>query len=128
MIITSGKEYPDTAGFPASLESLTIANTELTQFDKIALKLTSLTALDLNSNGLQDIPTEISHLKNLKKLRVTDNSIQVVKSSLIESLPTSLGLLDLTKNQIESIPQGSMSSEQKSIDISQLNKLIEQIN
>ena len=105
MVITSRKEYPVTAGFPSSLESLTIVNAKLIQFDKRMFKLRSLTALDLCNNCLKDIPPEISHLKNLKELSVAANSIQVVKSSLIESLPTSLRLLDLTKNQIEVIPQ-----------------------
>ena len=50
------------------------------------------------------MPTEISHLKNLKELSVAANKIKVVKPSLIESLPMSLRLLDFTKNQIEFIP------------------------
>ena len=104
MVITSRKEYPLTTGFPSSLETLTVVNVNLKQIDKRILKLRSLTALDLCNNCLEDMPTEISHLKNLKELSVAANKIKVVKPSLIESLPVSLRLLDFTKNQIEFIP------------------------
>ena len=104
MVITSRKEYPLTAGFPSSLETLTIVNANLKQIDKRILKLRYLTALDLCNNCLEDMPTEISQLKQLKELSVAANKIKVVKPSLIESLPVSLRLLDFTKNQIEFVP------------------------
>ena len=104
MVITSRKEYPLTAGFPSSLETLTIVNVNLKQIDKRILKLRSLTALDLCNNCLEDMPTEISQLKHLKELSVAANKIKVVKPSLIENLPVSLRLLDFTKNQIEFVP------------------------
>ena len=104
MVITSRKEYPLTAGFPSSLETLTVVNVNLKQIDKRILKLRHLTALDLCNNCLVDIPAEMSQLKNLNTLSVAANKLKVVKPSLIESLPVSLRVLDFTKNEIEFIP------------------------
>ena len=90
MVITSRKEYPLTAGFPSSLETLTVVNVNLKQIDKRILKLRHLTALDLCNNCLVDIPAEMSQLKNLNTLSVAANKMKIVKPSLIESLPVSL--------------------------------------
>eukprot|EP00794_Sanderia_malayensis_P008753 gene8753-9688_t len=59
---------------------------------------TSLQSLDLSNNGIADLPSEISFLKNLTTLILSGNKIQVLPGEI--KFLSKLRKLDLSRNQL----------------------------
>ncbi|XP_045177512.1 leucine-rich repeat protein 1-like isoform X2 [Mercenaria mercenaria] len=106
LVITTKRDYPLTKNFPMSLESLQVSECRMKRIDSRIFNLRNLTRLDLSNNSIEIIPDEISKLQNLSELKLAHNNITIFSPSvcLKESLQKSLNLLDLSNNKIQKLP------------------------
>jgi|UniRef100_A0A6T2E1Q0 protein-tyrosine phosphatase len=81
----------------------TFSSIELGHVDDRILRMDWLTELKLHDNGLEELPNNISLLRNLECLSVTSNQLSTLPAS-IGSL-TSLTKVDLNHNRIVDLPE-----------------------
>ncbi|XP_008211029.1 E3 ubiquitin-protein ligase LRSAM1 isoform X1 [Nasonia vitripennis] len=78
-----------------------------------ALKnLSLITVLDLHSNELNTLPSDIVHLISLKELYLQENSIQKLPNEIVHL--KSLSILDASKNKLKCLPEAM--EELKNLD------------
>lgn len=106
MVILSRKDYPLTKNFPMSLESLQVSECRMKRIDSRIVGLRNLTRLDLSNNSIELIPDDLSKLQLLSELRIAHNNLTVLSPSLCmkPSLQKLLSLLDLSYNKIQRLP------------------------
>ena len=81
------EQLPPEIGQLKSLQDLVLTGNPLRSFPMQILPLTNLESLDLSSNKLlKTIPTEITQLKNLRTLKLTDTAIPVSDQARIRNL------------------------------------------
>jgi len=81
------EELPREIGLLKNLQDLVLTGNQLRSFPMQILPLTNLESLDLSSNKLlKTIPPEISQLKNLRTLKLTDTAIPVSDQARIRNL------------------------------------------
>ena len=90
-----------------SLTYLNISNNHLEEFPSQIFKLTNLKTLCLHNNNIKEIPDRIAELKSLEHFVVSKNLITNLPQSIVD-LP--LKTLDVQYNSLESLPPRLNSS------------------
>ncbi|AEE78806.1 disease resistance-like protein [Arabidopsis thaliana] len=92
-------ELEDIQGIPRNLEELYLAGTAIQEVTSLIKHLSELVVLDLqNCKRLQHLPMEISNLKSLVTLKLTDPSgmsIREVSTSIIQNGISEIGISNL---------------------------------
>ncbi|KAK1314024.1 hypothetical protein QJS10_CPA06g01954 [Acorus calamus] len=87
-----------------NLKSLLLADNHIKRVDPWISNITSLQAIDLSSNMIEEFPSGFWGMQNLEYLHLGDNDIKRVHPSILNN--TSLQLLDLSSNMIKEFPSG----------------------
>lgn len=85
-----------------NLTELTIRGNLLDEVPSFIFDMTQLKWLDISRLNLTDIPAEISKLHNLENLNISDNKLVVVIPELFSL--SKLQILDMSINEIEIVP------------------------
>lgn len=106
LIILSRKEYPLTTNFPSSLIHLQVSACKLKRIDSRIFDLKKLEVLNLSENSLESVSTDFGKLKTLREVYLNNNVITILdpKFCLLNNLALTLGVLDLSFNQIKQLP------------------------
>ncbi|XP_076303588.1 uncharacterized protein LOC143221868 [Lasioglossum baleicum] len=99
------------------VEQLNLSNNLLRHVPNDINRLTELQYLNLARNELSSLPNDISSLKKLRRLDLTDNKIQDIVDVKSVMQLTSLTVLYLSRNPIQSI-EGLVSSRLEALDAS----------
>merc|ERR1712059_30869 len=104
LVVLKRGDYP-TAGFPVTLQSLTVSGLRLARVDNRMLKLKGLVSLDLSNNEITNLPDGLGDLASLRELSLVGNQLTSLPRSLCTgSLTSSLKLLNLSENKIILLP------------------------
>lgn len=87
-----------------SVEQVYLKQCELISFPKWLERLTNLTHINISSNAICKIPSEIGLLQNLAFLDVSNNCVTTIPAELFDL--KNLKYLDLGGNLIDEIPRG----------------------
>jgi internalin A len=85
------------------LTELNLSSNSLTEIPTEVFELEWLEKLDLSRNQLTSVPESITRLTNLSELDLSDNQLTSVPESITRL--TSLSELDLSDNQLTSVPE-----------------------
>lgn len=88
-----------------SVEQVYLKCCDLTEFPEWLTSLQNLTHINISSNFIEQVPTELKFLTKLNYLDVSDNRLGNELSPVISEL-CDLRYLDVSGNFIESIPAG----------------------
>ncbi|XP_037709270.1 leucine-rich repeat-containing protein 58 [Drosophila subpulchrella] len=105
MVVSKRSEYP-IKGFPRTLKSLTINNSQLVKLSFEVCSLRNLTKLDVSGNKLTKIPSELGRLA-LTSLNLSSNSLGELNDWCWlrgTKLRQTLGELDLSSNGLTYFP------------------------
>nr|XP_016944876.1 leucine-rich repeat protein 1 [Drosophila suzukii] len=105
MVVSKRSEYP-IKGFPRTLKSLTINNSQLVKLSFEVCSLRNLTKLDVGGNKLTKIPSELGRLA-LTSLNLSSNSLGELNDWCWlrgTKLRQTLGELDLSSNGLTYFP------------------------
>lgn len=87
-----------------SIEALIISSNAIPNFPaELCLTNPTLTNLDLHTNKLQSVPSEISHLKHLRRLNIAINQIEEIPDSIGEL--KCLEWLNINDNKLTELPE-----------------------
>ena len=106
LIILSRKEYPLTTNFPSSLLHLQVSTCKLKRIDSRIFDLKKLEILNLSENILEEVSTDFGKFTALRELYLNNNAVTILdpKFCLQSNLILTLGILDLSFNQIKQLP------------------------
>ena len=103
MVIRSRSEYP-TEGFPGGLETLQAVGISLNRVDLRILQLKHLQSLDLSENHIRALPDGICDV-GLAELKLAGNKlIELSHAFCSGELARCLRLLDLSRNELDQLP------------------------
>jgi Leucine-rich repeat (LRR) protein len=90
------------ASVPEDVENLSLSDNNLREFDYRLLEFKNLKYLDLSMNNIRELPSadQMAKLNGLLWLDLSDNKLKRADISVLCGL-TNLGVLDLSKNEIE---------------------------
>jgi len=86
------------------LETLQMANNQISEIPSSVANLTKLRRLSLDRNLLKHLPPEMSRLTNLESLLLRNNQIQQLPENVPGPSMTHLRLLHISSNQLTSLP------------------------
>lgn len=103
LVIRSRSEYP-TEGFPGGLETLQAAGILLNRVDLRILQLKHLQSLDLSENHIKTIPDGVCDV-GLVELKLAGNKVTELSQAFCTGeLAKCLRLLDLSRNELDQLP------------------------
>lgn len=105
--IDDPSKYPHLAGFPRTIEELSIIGLDRRSFDERILQLQSLTVLNFSNNCIESLPRELGRMPSLRVLNLSGNKLTLKKLDdpnwlwmTEKSVRRNLRELDLSSNEV----------------------------